>query len=173
MLVATTDLNNALLSYILTGYDGFSTSAGYVSPGHRFDHDISILIPELWCRMDREEKNPERLIREGLLEKVDDFEYKGQKVLASRLGYRITPAFIFKHLGLHLKQQRDIHYWQEQIVYLEAFKSLPVNQSILQELRIKDKLAYAKKELSNAKPDAYRLSLEGTIGLDPIFKGKK
>jgi phosphoenolpyruvate carboxykinase (diphosphate) len=99
MLVATTDLNNALLSYILTGYDGFSTSAGYVGPRNRFDHDISILIPELWCRMDREEKNPKRLIREGLLERVDDFEYQGGKVLASRLGYRITQDFIFKYLG--------------------------------------------------------------------------
>ena len=63
------------------------------------DHDVSILIPELWCRMDKSEKNPEKMIREGMLEKLEDFEYKGQKVLASRLGNRITRAFVFKHFG--------------------------------------------------------------------------
>ncbi len=99
MLVPTTDLNNALLSYILTGYNGFSTAAGHVGPNNRFDHDISILIPELWCRMGREEKYPQNLINQGALEKLNDFEYKGQKVLASRLGYRITRTFIFKHFG--------------------------------------------------------------------------
>ena len=31
------------------------------------------------------------LIENGYLEKVDDFEYEGRTVLASRLGYRITP----------------------------------------------------------------------------------
>ncbi|MEA3504328.1 MAG: hypothetical protein U9R32_03935, partial [Bacteroidota bacterium] len=39
MLRPTTDLNNALLSYILTGYQGFSTAAGYVGTESRFDHD--------------------------------------------------------------------------------------------------------------------------------------
>ena len=34
------DLNNALLSFILTGYAGFTTSAGYVGPNVRVDHDI-------------------------------------------------------------------------------------------------------------------------------------
>lgn len=99
MLVATADLNNALLSYILTGYHGYSTAAGYVGPKFRFDHDISILVPEIWCRMDPAEKEPEQLIKNGSLEKLEDFEYKGQKVLASRLGYRITKTFVFKHFG--------------------------------------------------------------------------
>jgi hypothetical protein len=30
------------------------------------------------------------------LEKLDDFEYKGKKILASRLGYRITKNFAFR-----------------------------------------------------------------------------
>jgi len=99
MLVATADLSNALLSNILTGYNGFSTAAGYVGSENRFDHDISILIPELWCRMDWEEKDPKNLIEAGSLEKIEDFEYNGREVLASRLGYRITRTFIFKHFG--------------------------------------------------------------------------
>lgn len=99
MLVPTSDLNNALLSYILTGYNAFSSAAGYVGPNHRFDHDLSILIPEIWCRMDAREKDPENLLKESVLEKIEDFVHNGEKILASRLGYRINEAFAFKYLG--------------------------------------------------------------------------
>lgn len=98
MLSPTTDLNNALLSFILTGYDGFSSAAGYVGSENRFDHDISLLIPEIWCRIGAERRAPKNFIQEGSLEKLEDFEYGGQKVLASRLGYRITSTFLFKHM---------------------------------------------------------------------------
>ena len=53
------DLNNALLSAILTGYAGFTTSAGYVGPQVRVDHDISMLVPEIWCRMRVHERDPQ------------------------------------------------------------------------------------------------------------------
>ncbi|MBI9066490.1 MAG: hypothetical protein JEZ09_04315 [Salinivirgaceae bacterium] len=99
MLVPTTDLNNALLSSILTGYEAFSTAAGHVGPNNRFDHDISILIPELWCRLTNEQKKAKNMIANGSIEKLEDFEYQGQKVLASRLGYRITKTFVFNHFG--------------------------------------------------------------------------
>lgn len=99
MLNATADLNNALLSYILTGYEGFSSAAGYVGKDYRFDHDISLLIPEIWCRISPEERNAKNFIKEGALEKIDDFEYEGKKVLASRLGYRITSTFCFKYMN--------------------------------------------------------------------------
>lgn len=98
MLSPTTDLNNALLSFILTGYDGFSSAAGYIGNENRFDHDISLLIPEIWCRISPENRTPEKFIKEGALERLEDFEHEGQKVLASRLGYRITPTFLFKHM---------------------------------------------------------------------------
>ncbi len=99
MLVPTTDLNNALVSFILTGYNAFSSAAGFIGSKKRFDHDLSILMPEIWCRFDMEEKKPENLIKEGVLEKVEDFEYKGEIIKASRLGYRINEAFAFKYLG--------------------------------------------------------------------------
>ena len=53
------DLNNALVSAILTGYAGFTTSAGYVGPQVRVDHDISMLVPEIWCRMRVHERDPQ------------------------------------------------------------------------------------------------------------------
>ncbi len=96
MLVATTDLNNALLSHILTESNGFSSAAGYIGSENRFDHDISILIPEIWARLVPEDRDPKKLIENKSLEKLEDFEYKGQKVLASRLGYRITKNFAFR-----------------------------------------------------------------------------
>ncbi len=93
------DLNNALVSAILTGYAGFTTSAGYVGPQVRVDHDISMLVPEIWCRMRVHERDPQFMIAEGLLERVEDFEFDGRTVLASRLGYRITPLFVDRFLG--------------------------------------------------------------------------
>lgn len=100
---ATADLNNALVSMILTGYGGFSSAAGYIGPDYKVDHDISLLIPEVWCRMTPEERMPENLIKNGELEKLEDFELdtpEGKKaVLASRLGYRITEKFVSHYFG--------------------------------------------------------------------------
>jgi hypothetical protein len=93
------DLNNALVSSILTGYAGFTTSAGYVGPQYRVDHDVSMLLPEIWCRMQVREREPEYLIANGYLEKVCDFCFEGRTVQASRLGYRITGAFADRFLG--------------------------------------------------------------------------
>lgn len=98
-LLPSSDLNNALLSYILTGYDGFSSAAGYVGPKYKVDHDVSLLIPEIWCRLAVNERNPKYLIETGCLEKVEDFEHKGKKIEASLLGYRITNKFVTRYLG--------------------------------------------------------------------------
>jgi hypothetical protein len=93
------DVNNALVSAILTGYANFTTAAGYVGPHYRVDHDISMLVPELWCRIHVQERDPKFLIENGYLEKLDDFEHEGHMVLASRLGYRITPLFVDRFFG--------------------------------------------------------------------------
>jgi hypothetical protein len=93
------DLNNALVSAILTGYAGFTTSAVCIGPNIRVDHDVSLLVPEIWCRMRVGERDPQYLIRNGFLEKVEDLEFEGRTVLASRLGYRITSLFVDRFLG--------------------------------------------------------------------------
>ena len=93
------DLNNALVSYILTGLGGYSTAAGFIGPRVRVDHDISLLVPEIWCRLTPQERDPAFLIREGHLEPLRDFDHDGQRVLASRLGYRITDRFIRAFFG--------------------------------------------------------------------------
>jgi phosphoenolpyruvate carboxykinase (diphosphate) len=93
------DLNNALVSFILTGYDCYTTAAGYIGPHYRIDHDISLLIPEIWCRLNVQDRNPEFLIKGRYLEKLNDFNYKGKTILASRLGYRITEKFVHTFFG--------------------------------------------------------------------------
>jgi hypothetical protein len=98
-LRATADLNNALVSFILTGYPGFSSSAGHIGPNVRIDHDVSLLIPEIWARLLPEERQPDFLIERGYLEPLEDFEHNGKQVLASRLGYRITERFVHGYLG--------------------------------------------------------------------------
>jgi hypothetical protein len=93
------DVNAALVSFIVTDYAAFTTSAGYVGPKYRVDHDNSMLIPELWCRMRVSEREPKFLIEGGYLEKVADREFGGRKILSSRLGYRITSLFVERFLG--------------------------------------------------------------------------
>lgn len=93
------DLNAALLAYALTGDDGWVSCAGYVGPHVRVDHDISMLVPEVFSRMTPAERTAANLIAEGALERLTDFEHNGQPVLASRLGYRMTQAFARKYFG--------------------------------------------------------------------------
>lgn len=98
-LTATSDLNNALVSMILTNYKGFFSAAGYVGPKVKVDHDISLFVPELWSRMPVEERDPEYLISKGYLSKLEDFEHEGRQVPASVLGYRITEKFVANFMG--------------------------------------------------------------------------
>ena len=93
------DLNAAFVGYALTGLGGFSTAAGHIGPNVRMMHDISLLVPEIWCRMSAEERDPRYLISDGLLERLDDYEDENGPVLASRLGYRINAAFVRRFLA--------------------------------------------------------------------------
>ncbi|HTI70500.1 MAG TPA: hypothetical protein VMF06_11075 [Candidatus Limnocylindria bacterium] len=93
------DLNASLVSYLVSGYHGFLTSAGCVGPKLRVDHDISLLVPEVWCRMGPEERDPRFLLANGYLEACEDFEHEGKLVPASRLGYRITTRFVHSFFG--------------------------------------------------------------------------
>ncbi|WP_234406829.1 hypothetical protein [Prolixibacter bellariivorans] len=98
-LLVAADLNNALLSYILTGYEPLSSAAGYVGPKYKVDHDISLLMPEVISRMSVDERDPKYLIKNGYLEKVNNIEHDGEVIEASLLGYRITIKFVHHFLG--------------------------------------------------------------------------
>jgi len=93
------DLNDALVSFLLTDNHAFVTAAGYVGPHCRMDHDVSLLVPEILARMTVEERDAKFLIENQYLEKCRDFDHNGQRVLASRLGYRITARFARTFFG--------------------------------------------------------------------------
>ena len=93
------DLNAALVSAILTELPMFSTAAGWIGPRYRVDHDISLLVPEIWCRMSPEERTPRFLIEHGYLERCTDWTHDGKPVLASRLGWRVTDRFVQTFCG--------------------------------------------------------------------------
>ena len=93
------DLNAAFVSYAVSGYDGFVTAAGYVGPHARVDHDISLLVPEVWCRMSVEERSPQFLLEGGYLEPVPDVVHEGRLIPSSRLGSRITKKFVSTFFG--------------------------------------------------------------------------
>ncbi len=98
-LLPVHDLNAAMVSSILTQLGGFSTAAGFVGSSFEVGHDISYLVPELWCRLAPAEKDPQFLIREGMLEQVVDYDFAGRRILASRLGFRITARFVRRFFG--------------------------------------------------------------------------
>ncbi len=93
------DLNNALVSWLLTGHHGFVTASGHVGPNFRVDHDISLLVPEVWCRMEPDERDPKSLLASQFLDRCVDFTHRGRPVLASRLGYRINLRFVHHFFG--------------------------------------------------------------------------
>jgi len=49
--------------------------------------------------MGPEERDPEFMKREGYLERCVDLDFNGQRVLASRLGWRITDRFVSHYFG--------------------------------------------------------------------------
>ncbi len=93
------DVNAALVSFLLTNYHGFTSAAGHIGRKYRVDHDISLLVPEVWSRMFIPEREPDYLIKNGYLEKIADFEHEGKLIEASRLGYRITESFVTTFFG--------------------------------------------------------------------------
>jgi len=98
-LLPSIDLNAMVTSMILTELGGFSTPAGHIGPRFEVGHDVSLLIPEVWCRMGPDERDPQRMIEAGMLEPIKDIQTDGGIVTASRLGYRITRKFVRTYLG--------------------------------------------------------------------------
>src|SRR5690606_23669487 len=77
----------------------FSTPAGHVGHKYRVDHDISLLMPEIWARMSDEERDANTLIAGGYLERIEDFKAGSRTVEASRLGWRINEKFLHNFFG--------------------------------------------------------------------------
>ncbi len=130
-LLPTADLNATVVSMILTGLGGFSTPAGHIGPRFEVGHDISMLIPEVICRMSPNERKPSNLIAAGMLEPLKDFEHGGQLIPASRLGFRMTDKFVRAYLArvfdnpfkvfpdeILKPELQDLHSFADGILYI-------------------------------------------------------
>ncbi len=93
------DLNNALISMLLTRAGAFCSAAGHIGRRYRVDHDISLVVPEVWSRMHLKERDPAWLAEVGGLEEVRDFDHDGRRIPGSRLGWRITREFVQRFFG--------------------------------------------------------------------------
>ena len=99
-LVPTTDLNNALLSFILTGYGGFTTRGRATSAASiGWSTTSPSSCPSSGPGWAPTSATPNSSSSNGYLEKIEDFEYEGELVPASRLGWRITPLFATTFIG--------------------------------------------------------------------------
>lgn len=139
------DLNNALVSNLLTGHGGFVTAAGYVGPKTRVDHDISLLVPEIWSRMSPEEREPEYLLANGYLERIADMEFEGRPILASRLGCRITQQFaitffgrMFNHPHVVLTPEMLRPELQDMAVFADGMENIVTTQKRVAALYFED-----------------------------------
>ena len=139
------DLNSALVSYLLTGHNGFVTAAGYVGPHMRVDHDISMLIPELWCRMTVDELDPQAMIEGGYLEKCEDLDHNGEPILAGRLGYRITRKFVRTYFGRLFHNPHKViteemlrPEEQDMEIYIDGMKNIVETQERVSKLYFAD-----------------------------------
>ena len=65
-------------------------------PRGTFIHAIS---PQVWSRMREEERDADYLIKNGMLDKIEDIEVDGEKIPASVLGYRINAKFVNTFFG--------------------------------------------------------------------------
>lgn len=144
-LLPSIDLNNAFLSFILTKNDVFSSVAGYLGPKYRVDHDISLLIPEVWSRMKVQERDPRWLIENAYLEKLEDYEVNGRLVEASLLGYRITLKFVHHFMGRIFNNPNDL-FSEEMLrperqnpeVFAKSIHNLVATQKTVSENYFKD-----------------------------------
>ncbi|MDR2201114.1 MAG: hypothetical protein LBN94_03335 [Puniceicoccales bacterium] len=111
------DLNNAFLSFVVSGYQGYISSAGVIGPNLKVGHDISYVIPEIFSRMKLEERDPKFLIAHSYLDRCQDFEFEGEKVEASRLGYRINRKFVSIFFGRILTEPDTV--FPDEMLYPE------------------------------------------------------
>jgi hypothetical protein len=102
-------------------------------PHFKVDHDISLLVPEVFSRMTPAEREVKFLTENEYLERCEDFEYKGKLVEASRLGWRITKKFeraffgrVFNSPGMVFTSKMLRPELQDRDIFAEGSKRLSI-----------------------------------------------
>lgn len=144
-LPAVIDLNTTLISAALCRSNAFLTSAGVIGPKARVAHDVSLLIPEVWCRMSAKERDPHFLIDQGYLVACEDFEYEGRTLPFSLLGYRMTRRFavtffgrVFSHPDAVFTDEMIHPEKQSMTLFVEAIDNILATQKRVAKLYFED-----------------------------------
>jgi len=144
-LLPIIDLNAAFVSALLTQSPTFVTSAAYVGPFVKVDHDISLLIPEVFSRMTAQERNPKFLIEHGYFERCRDFQHNGEIVRASRLGWRMTNRFervffgrVFNSPGAVLTPEMLRPEMQDKDIFAEGVATIVNTHQMVAQNYLKD-----------------------------------
>jgi hypothetical protein len=144
-LLPIIDLNAAYVSAVLTQAPTYVSSAAYVGPKFRVDHDVSLLIPEIFARMTATERDPAWLIKNGYLERCRDFTHGGKLVQASRLGWRITAQFerfffgrVFNSPGVVLNPEMLRPEIQDKDIFADAVNTIVETHQRVAELYFDD-----------------------------------
>jgi hypothetical protein len=172
------DLNNALVSYVMTRTGCFSSAAGYVGPHYRVDHDVSLLVPEIWSRLKEHERRPEWLIEHGYLDPCQDFVYEGQTVLGSRLGWRINVKFVRDFLGRVFSNPVAVFHEemlkpeiQDLAIFVEGVQNITQTQQRVAELYFEDgSIEMACPPLKALLHIMAKGSYEGKTIADPLIR---
>lgn len=73
---------------------------------------------------------------------------------------------------LQIKQTRDVKLWNRHINYLEAFANRDSHRDVAEKLQLQNRLTSARAKLAHVSSGIYLQSLRGTIGADPLGKGR-
>jgi hypothetical protein len=69
---------------------------------------------------------------------------------------------------LAAKQQVDVTLWKRHVTTLEQFTATPANAPVVAALKLTQRLQAARAELAKVSAPAYRDSLRGTLGRQPL-----
>ncbi|WP_372935637.1 hypothetical protein, partial [Mariniphaga sediminis] len=102
--------------------------------------------------------------------------YEGKELSSPELRKEFDRDFVLQtdwyKERLRLKQQKDTAFLNKQIRYLKDFMSDPNNQELVEKMEISGRLQSAFNNLQHVESDQYLDELVGTIGADPLFRGK-
>jgi len=101
-------------------------------------------------------------------------EYKGKDICDPELRKYFERDYVINSdwykERLILKQQKDIEFYTNRVKYLNDFIKNPGNAVLLDEMNISERLKQAQDMLEHVESAEYLKELEGTIGLDPLFR---
>lgn len=92
-LLPVHDVEAQYVTMLLTGTPVFTSISNVCGP-YKIGQDFRQVAADIFAHMSTEERNPQFLIDNGYLLKMEDLNHMGDSIPASRLGYRITSKFV-------------------------------------------------------------------------------